>query len=94
MSFTAKHQRLFVAWEDLRSKWKANGLALADQLELELAPGSKRPDEAYRIVIAGQNSRVPLVGFEDLGGTWSATRLLRMALATLVINEAGPRDGA
>lgn len=94
MAFTAKHQRLFEAWEGLRSKWAANGLTLADMLELELIPGSKKPSEAYRIVIAGQTARVPLTGFEDLGGTWSATRILRMALATLVINEAGPRDGA
>lgn len=94
MAFTAKHQRMFQAWEELRLKWRSNGLVLADQLELEMVPGSKKPSEAYRIVIAGQTARVPLTGFEDLGGTWSATRILRMALATLVINEAGPRDGA
>ena len=88
--FTPKHHRMFQAWETLRAKWKANGLAFADQLELELAPAVPGK-EVYRVVIAGQTARVPLAGFEDLGGPVTAARLLTLAAVTLVINEAGER---
>jgi hypothetical protein len=91
--FTPKHTKLFQTWTELHAAWKANGLPFADMLELELAPGAPG-EEIYRIVIAGQTARVPLTGFEDLGGPVTANRLLRVAVFALVIDKAGNRDAA
>lgn len=90
MAFSPKHEKLFQTWSELHAAWKTNGLRFADMLELELAPGAPG-EEIYRIVICGPSARVPLTGFDDLGGPVTANRLLRIAVFALVIDKAGDR---
>ena len=91
MTTSVKHLRLFQVWAELHAKWKANGLAFADMLELDIDRTGNVRTEVFQIVIVGPTARVPRAGFEDRGGAHTAQRLLSMAVAALVVNEAGPR---